>query len=167
MSPEFAPDDAASRALVLLAPDQLAEWRAGLDAPARRWIEETGFEAAPGDVRLIPGSDGAVQSAVAGLGSAQARARGRFFVAKVMAGLPAGAWHLQDTLSPHDQSEAALAALLGQYRFDRYRPGSKARAPALLKAPTAVDAQRLLAMASGEFLTRDLINTPAEDMGPA
>jgi leucyl aminopeptidase len=167
MSPEFAPDDAASRALVLLAPDQLAEWRAGLDAPARRWIEETGFEAAPGDVRLIPGSDGAVQSAVAGLGSAQARARGRFFVAKVMAGLPAGAWHLLDTLSPHDQSEAALAALLGQYRFDRYRPGSKARAPALLKAPTAVDAQRLLAMASGEFLTRDLINTPAEDMGPA
>ena len=167
MRPEFAPDDAASRALVLLAPDQLAEWRAGLDAPARRWIEETGFEAALGEVRLIPGADGAVQSAVAGLGSAQARARGRFFVAKVMAGLPAGAWHLQDTLSPHDQSEAALAALLGQYRFDRYRPGSKAGAPALLKAPTAVDAQRLLAMASGEFLTRDLINTPAEDMGPA
>ncbi|MBC7676677.1 MAG: leucyl aminopeptidase family protein, partial [Rhodoferax sp.] len=38
---------------------------------------------------------------------------------------------------------------------------------ALLKAPEGCDATRLIAMATGEFLTRDLINTPSSDMGPA
>jgi leucyl aminopeptidase len=35
-----------------------------------------------------------------------------------------------------------------------------------LVAPEGVDTARLLALAEGEYLTRDLINTPASDMGP-
>lgn len=166
MNPEFAPQDAPSRPLTLLSPEDLPAWRDGLPAPAQRWLVETGFEAGAGEVRLIPGADGGVAAAVAGLGTAQARARGRFHLAKAMAGLPGGAWHLEGSLSAHDLSEAALAALLGQYRFDRYRPSRKATAPALLKVPAGVDPRLALAMADGEFLTRDLINTPAQDMGP-
>ncbi|MBC7738261.1 MAG: leucyl aminopeptidase family protein, partial [Candidatus Saccharibacteria bacterium] len=60
--------------------------------------------------------------------------------------------------------EAALGSLLAQYRFDRYR-SQKAVTPVSL-LPEGLDAARLLAMAEGEFLTRDLINTPAADMGP-
>jgi leucyl aminopeptidase len=41
-----------------------------------------------------------------------------------------------------------------------------ARIPGL-QAPDGIDTSRLEAMAAGEFLTRDLINTPAQDMGPA
>jgi leucyl aminopeptidase len=66
-----------------------------------------------------------------------------------------------------DQSlrdEAMLGALLGQYRFDRYR-APKVAEPVVF-VPEGVDAARLLAMAEGEFLTRDLVNTPASDMGP-
>ena len=57
--------------------------------------------------------------------------------------------------------------LLAQYQFNRYRPGKTTSAPALLKAPDGCDAPQLVAMAAGEYLTRDLINTPAADMGPA
>jgi leucyl aminopeptidase len=101
------------------------------------------------------------------MGSAKARARGRFHLAKAAAGLPAGAWHLAGDLTAADKAEAALAFLLQSYRFDRYRPGKAAAEPTLLKAPDGIDAPRLSAMAEGEFLTRDLINTPALDMGPA
>ncbi len=166
MTPEFAPKDATSRPLTLITPDGLKDWRSGQAAEVGRWLEQTGFGAGAGEVRLLPGADGSVVGAVAGLGTAQARARGRFGVAKAMAALPAGAWHLEGALPAHEQSEAALAALLGQYRFDRYRPGRTPERPALLKAPDAVDPRLCLAMAAGEFLTRDLINTPAEDMGP-
>ena len=167
MPPEFAAKDAQSRPLTLVSADELADWRAALPEVVARWLSDTGFEAGAGEVRLIPGPDGAVVGAVAGTGTAQARARGRFHLAKAMAGLPGGAWHLDGVLTTAEASEAALASLLGQYRFDRYRPGRKAPAPALLKVPGAVDPRLVLAMAEGEFMTRDLINTPAQDMGPA
>jgi leucyl aminopeptidase len=63
-----------------------------------------------------------------------------------------------------EAAETALGWLLASYRFDRYKKarGAKAR----LVCPDGVDARRIEAIAAGEFLTRDLINTPASDMGP-
>lgn len=165
--PAFAAANAPSRPLHVVSPEGLDAFLAGQPAATAAWLKATGFEAGPGDLRLIPDAAGAVQAAVAGTGSAKARARGRFHLARAAAGLPEGAWHLEGDLSLADRAEAALAFLLQAYRFDRYRPGKPAAAPAVLKAPEGLDAARLIAMAEGEFLTRDLINTPALDMGPA
>ena len=165
--PALAAADAASRALHLVAPDALEAFLAAQAPATAAWLRATGFEAGAGDLRLIPAADGTVQAAVAGLGSATARARGRFHLAKAAAALPAGAWHLTGDLTATDKAESALAFLLQSYRFDRYRPSKPTAEPALLKAPDGIDAPRLIAMAEGEFLTRDLINTPALDMGPA
>ncbi|MFZ9199119.1 MAG: leucyl aminopeptidase family protein [Paracoccaceae bacterium] len=166
-NPTFAAADAASRALHLVTPDGLAAFLAAQAPATAAWLRATGFEAGPGELRLIPDADGTVQAAVAGMGSAKARARGRFHLARAAVGLPAGAWHLEGDLTQAEREEAALAFLLQSHRFDRYRPSKPVSEPALLKAPKGVDATRLLAMAEGEFLTRDLINTPALDMGPA
>ncbi|MBT8411892.1 MAG: leucyl aminopeptidase family protein, partial [Octadecabacter sp.] len=76
------------------------------------------------------------------------------------AGLPEGDYRIEGDAT----EEVALGYLLSLYRFDRYR--SQSPAMARLAAPTGVDAARLEAIAAGECLTRDLINTPAEDMGP-
>ncbi|VAW04363.1 Peptidase B [hydrothermal vent metagenome] len=67
-------------------------------------------------------------------------------------------------LEPGRAGEEALGWLLAGYAFDRYR----AQNPALARliAPESVDAARLEVIAAGEALTRDLINTPASDMGP-
>ena len=166
-NPIFAPADAVSRALHVVTPEGLERFLAAQPPATAAWLRATGFEAGPGELRLIPGADGGVQAAVAGMGSAKARARGRFHLARAAASLPAGAWHLEGDLTPAQRDEAALAFLLQSYRFDRYRPGKPAQDPALLKPPAGLDTARLLAMAEGEFLTRDLINTPALDMGPA
>jgi leucyl aminopeptidase len=167
MTPEFAPQDVVSRPLMLISQENLEVWRAKQPVSTQRWLGDTGFAGGAGEVRHIPDADGAVVAAVAGLGAEHARSRGRFQLAKVMAGLPAGAWHIEGQLSSHDQSEASLAALLGQYRFDRYRASPVSTPAARLKVPDGVDQRLILAMAEGEFLTRDLINTPSEDMGPA
>lgn len=164
MTAAFADPAAPSRPLHVVAPDQLAEWQAAQPDAVVDWLIATGFEAGLGDLRLLPG-EGGVVGAVVGLGTAASRARSRFGLVKSVGTLPAGNWHLTSDLTPDQRDEAALGWLLSAYRFDRYRKATALTAH--LKAPDGCDAATLQAMAAGEFLTRDLINTPASDMGPA
>ncbi|PJF08672.1 M17 family metallopeptidase [Pseudorhodobacter sp. MZDSW-24AT] len=163
--PAFAPADAPSLPLHVIAPDDLSDWLAGPGAAHAGWLKATGFEAALGEVRLLPGADG-LDGAVIGTGSTKARARSRFGLAKAVAALPAGDWHLSGALTEAAAQETVLGWLLASYRFDSYRPGKPAAALPRLKLPEGLDGETLLAMAAGEYLTRDLINTPANDMGP-
>ncbi|VDC25273.1 leucyl aminopeptidase family protein [Pseudogemmobacter humi] len=165
-SPAFADPGAQSLPLHVVTPGDLAGFLAGRGAAFAPWLTATGFEAGLGDLRLLPGADGGLAGAVAGLGSDQARRRTRFGLAKAAAALPGGAWHIEGDLAGDAATEAALGWLLSSYRFDRYRPGKPPAEPARLKAPAGMDGARILAMAAGEFLTRDLINAPARDMGP-
>jgi leucyl aminopeptidase len=166
MTPALAPPTPASRPLHVVAADALADWRATLPAPWQAWLTETGFEAGLGEIRLLPGPDGTVAAAVAGHGTPKTRARQRFGLARAARALPAGDWHLAGDLTPDQATEAALGWLLAGYRFNRYRPGKPEKPMATLVAPDGVDARRVAVMAAAEFLTRDLINTPAADMGP-
>ena len=165
LTPSFAEAGAASLPLHVVTPDGLDALKASLGT-AGDWLTATGFKADLGELRLLPGADGSVAGAVAGHGTAKARRRQRFGLAKAFAGLPSGAWRIEGDLTIAERSEAALAWLLTQYRFTRYKP-AKDKPRALPVCPDGVDAALLLAMARGEFLTRDLINTPAQDMGPA
>jgi leucyl aminopeptidase len=163
----FADPNAATRPLHVLRPEDLPGFLSGPGAAWAGWLSATGFEAGLGDLRLLPAADGGVAGAVAGFGSVQARRRLRFGLAKAIAGLPVGDWALAGKLDLAERTEAALAWLLSGYRFDRYRPARKPVGLPRLVCPEGLDAARLTAMAEGEALTRDLINTPAEDMGPA
>ncbi len=164
MTPAFAPPDAPSLPLHVVTSEGLGAFLAA--SPQAGWLRAAGFEAGLGELVLLPGPDG-IAGAVAGLGTDKARRRSRFGLARALAALPAGDWHLDGPLTPAQADEAALAALLSSYRFDRYRPGKAEKPQPRIKAPAGVDAARIAAMAAGEFLTRDLINTPAQDMGPA
>ncbi len=162
--PRFAEPHEIAREVTVVSADDLPGWLEGQPALVQAWLKGSGFEAGLGDLRLLPGPGGAVSAAVAGLGTAKARARLRFGIVKAFAGLPGGAWRLVGAGDQRLRDEAMLGALLGQYRFDRYR-APKVAEPVVF-VPEGVDAARLLAMAEGEFLTRDLVNTPASDMGP-
>jgi leucyl aminopeptidase len=162
----FADPSPAARPVHVLQPEDLPSFLSGPGAAWAGWLTDSGFEAALGELRLLPDPKGGVAGAVAGFGSDLARRRLRFGLAKAVAGLPAGDWRLEGKLDTRQRTEAALAWLLSAYRFDRYRP-KKTPAPARrLVCPEGLDGARLIAMAEGEALTRDLINTPAEDMGP-
>lgn len=165
-APRFADENAASLPLYVVAPADLPDWIATTGADWADWLAATGFEAGLGEVRILPGGQG-IAGAILGLGGAKSRARSRFGLAKAVAALPGGNWHLSGTLSQTEAKEAALGWLLASYRFDAYRPGKAAAQSPLLKLPEGMDGETLIAMAEGEFLTRDLINTPANDLGPA
>ncbi len=120
------------------------------DATAQAGL--TGFKAEAGTVLRLPGA------ALLGLGTGPAV---HAFGAAAFA-LPAGSvWRLAGT--GYDREEAALGFLLGAYRYDRFKPAP--RAPALLAADDA--GARTRAIAAGMSLARDLINTPANHLGPA
>src|SRR3954452_8436298 len=77
--------------------------------------------------------------------------------------LPAGTYRFAN--APHDGRLGALAFALGSYRFTRYRKASDKAVRLML--PDGVDGDDLSRIAEGMTLARDLINTPANDMGPA
>ncbi|KCV82253.1 leucyl aminopeptidase [Actibacterium atlanticum] len=160
----FASADAPSIPLHLLDADTFPSWSETLAEGQRAWLGANGFTGAAGQLCLLPGAGGIAQAAVAGMTRGKARDRKRFELATIAAKLPEGTYHLETDLAGDALEEQALGWLLGSYRFDRYKKAAPMKAR--LKAPEGVDAARLEAIAAGESLTRDLINTPASDMGP-
>jgi leucyl aminopeptidase len=161
MPPCFAAPTDPALPLVALDPSGLEGWRETADPRMVQWVAATGFAAGAGEICLLPDADGGLAGALFGLGEGP----GRFAIAGAAAKLPERVWRLDGVEGVAARQEAALAWLLAGYRFTRYRdrPAMQAR----LIAPEGVDADRIAAIAAGEFLTRDLINTPANDMGPA
>lgn len=160
----FAAPGAPSLPLHVIAADRLADFLKTCTEAQTRWIKASNFTPRLGRVLLVPGANGAPALALIGYGDKSARQRQRFALARARAALPKGNWHLVSDLKGDELHEAALGWLLAGYCFDRYK--SRPRPLVRLKAPDGVDALRLEAIAAGEVLTRDLINTPASDMGP-
>ncbi|QKV19464.1 leucyl aminopeptidase family protein [Oricola thermophila] len=133
---------------------------AALAPAASRWIEETGFKAGAGEVLLVPGDEpGTVAGAVLGLGEAD----DPFAAGALARKLPAGDWYFEDG-GEIDLRLASLGFLMGAYRFSRYRkPASPA--PRLV-LDRNLDRGEIGAVAEAVWLARDLVNTPANDLGP-
>ena len=161
---QFAPVSADAIPLRLIAPDGVEAALAGLGASHRAWAQHHGFAGALAEVCALPGDHGRPFAILIGTGSAQDRLRKRFAIGAAIAALPDADYVLTDALAGSEGAEIALGYLLSLYRFDRYR--TQSRPKARLVAPEGVDCARLERIAAAEALTRDLINTPAEDMGP-
>jgi leucyl aminopeptidase len=164
MTLTFAPDGTDALPLHVIESAALDAWLADQPDRVAQWVRAAGFTGALGKHLLVPDADGKPVMALAGYGTAAQRARGRFHLAAVASALPGGLWRIASGLPADRLEEEALGWLLSAYAFDRYR--SQTRNPARLVAPAGVDTARLEAIAAGEALTRDLINTPANDMGP-
>ncbi|KGJ09429.1 leucyl aminopeptidase family protein [Paracoccus sphaerophysae] len=164
--PEFAPADAAARPLWLVPQGEDGPvWPEGVDSG---FAAATGFAGRPGQLCLLPG-EGGVSWALFGVGRpatpADRPARERFALARAAEALPEGAWRIAGAPAGYDMAHGALGWLFAQYRFGRYKTAEPPRAR--LVCPEGVDRDAVLAMAAGEYLARDLINTPASDLGPA
>jgi leucyl aminopeptidase len=130
------------------------------DAATRRWLQATGFKAVEHSHALVPGADGGIAEVWVGVaGTTDAHV-----LSALPTALPAGTYRLADDALAIDPEAAALSWALGSYAFDRYKPRS--RTPATLMLPPSEGARRGLALAEAICRTRDLVNTPAEDMGP-
>ena len=135
---------------------------AGLNERTRAFARACGFEAKPGQSLLEPGEDGALERVLFGVEARGARRRDPFLPGKLATLLPPGLYRFDR--APPDPAAAALAFLLSRYRFSRYLAPMTERAR--LCAPEGVDAARLARIARAVAMGRDLVNTPANDMGP-
>src|SRR5262249_33062956 len=136
--------------------------RARLAPQASAFANASAFEPRPGRHLLLPGPDGALAGVLFALETADEPHKDLFRPGALPGLLPGGTYRFAD--APHDARLGALAFALGTYRFARYRkPDDK---EVRLEVPAGVDADDLTRIAGGVVLARDLINTPANDMGP-
>lgn len=161
MSARFATD--CTNPIPLYVVEQDGEWPSGLTPHQVEWAKANGFNGNLGEVSLLP-ADGNIAGAMIGWGTEKGRNRGRFHLAAAVNKLPAGCYEIHSGI-PKDQLEIeALGWLMSQYQFTKYVKPSTSETH--LVAPEGINAKRVEAIAEGVFLTRDLINTPASDMGP-
>jgi leucyl aminopeptidase len=163
MHPAFETDPAISAIPITFATK--ATWSsvsATLPAQARQFAQANGFAAKPGECLTLPAADGAIAHVIFGLEDETAKWRDLFRPGQLPGLLPQGVYRFAN--APHDTRLAALAFALGSYRFGRYRK-SDAR-NVRLTPPEGVDVAEVSRMAEAAALARDLINMPANDMGP-
>ncbi len=164
MAPKFAGKTQKAIPIDFIQSDALKAWLSKASTQDKAWVKASGFTAALGQTVNIPDMDGNIKRVLAGWGDAAGRARGRYWAASVAAKLPKGVYEFASGLNKSELAEASLSWLLAQYAFDRYKV--KSGAVAKLKLNKNIDQKRLEILAAGEFLTRDMINIPASDMGP-
>lgn len=140
----------------------------GLSDADRRWLEAVRFTGAAKRQALIPGAGPGPAAAALGQGNGAAgdpSGPSELLIGQLSATLPPGLYHLGETATaPH---LAAVAWGLGAYRFRRYKTQANGERPASLKLPQGVDRDAVLNEVEAVWAGRDLINTPASDLGPA
>lgn len=131
-----------------------------LDPRHQAWLKAVDFKPKRGNWVLLPGADGveAVAFALDDKSTANPLLPGALPPV-----LPAGDYHFGWT--PERPDVAALAWALGSYAFRRYKPAANKSAKRL-RLPQGVSRDDIIPTAAALWLARDLINTPANDMGP-
>jgi leucyl aminopeptidase len=156
-------DPSAALPIHVVTPDGLPARLEALGDFVATFARANGFEAKAGQCLALPDASGAIAGALFGLGRRGDPARSPFLPGKAASLLPAGVWHFEGPLE--DDGLAALAFALESHRFDRYKsaPPREVR----LRVGEGVDLAHVDRTARAVRLARDLVNTPANDLGPA
>ena len=163
MSAEFV-DGKDATPLFVLEKDEVAGWLQTRCAEEEAWAKANGFTGALGQICMLPGPGGTPAAALFGFGTAKDRARSRLHYGVLPGKLPKGNYSIEKMAGDPDM--AALGWLLGSYSFRRYSHDGAPKSVAGLAAPQGADAPRAEAIAAAAALTCDLINPPANDLGP-
>jgi leucyl aminopeptidase len=136
----------------------------GLIEVQRNWLETRGWAPKSGAVLLLPNESGGVGGALLGVGREDWATQAPLLPGALPGALPSGDYRFASPLP--DPDLATLAWLAGSYRFDRYKAENDLK-PKRLVLPDGVDRAGVLALAEALYFGRDLINMPANDLGPA
>jgi leucyl aminopeptidase len=136
----------------------------GLSSAERAWVEAQGWTAKQGTVLLLPNGQGGVGGVLLGTGGNDWAMQSPLLLGVLPAALPPGDYRFVSPLP--DPELAAVAFLAGSYRFTRYKTANGQK-PKRLVLPEDADREEVLALAEALYFGRDLINTPANDLGPA
>ena len=127
------------------------------------WLEATGWKAKPGAHALLPGENG-LAGVILALGDGEPRPAAALHLGSLAAALPEGVYALSDF--PGAPDDAVLAWLMGAYSFRRYFTDEPRKIRKLV-LPKGADRAAALAKAQAIWFARELINLPANDLGPS
>ena len=154
--------DAKTVPIIPIEKDVFDAWRADQPEAMRAWVKSTGFKAAPRSLSFVSGENGSLGRVLLGT-----EAHDDFWAYADLPGrLPEGTYRIDARMDRAAATGAALGWAMGCYAFDRYAAKSAAPVPALVW-PEGANRAHVRAAAEATTAVRDLINTPAGDMGPA
>ena len=156
-----ADNDQPARSIHLVEAAGYDDWLAAQPDRVRAIAAAQKFQGKPGELAIVPGEAAGDWWVVAGI--ANKAAPGPWCLAKLAETLPEGMYRLAEG-SP---DAAALGWLTAHYRFDRYRKDENPVAPRVLLTSDVARIESTVQLAQAIALVRDLVNTPAADMGPA
>lgn len=136
-----------------------AEYSKALRAGQRASLAGQKFDGSAFQVGIVP--DGENWFAIGGV--ANPESLGSYCLAKLAEDLPAGTYRLADG----DPQAAMHGWFTAQHRFERYKKDDTAAGPRILLSKQAKHIDAAIAEAQAVNLVADMVNTPAEDMGPA
>ncbi|AVM74893.1 leucyl aminopeptidase family protein [Magnetospirillum gryphiswaldense] len=148
--------------LVPVRKSGLESWRQTQPEAGRAWMEANNFTAEPGQVLVMPHPEGHAAAILVGLSDDD----DPWAFAGVVAKLPLGTYAIAGALPPRQADWAALSWALATYAFGRYKSRGGRDWPKLVW-PEHADRDWVTNTARATALVRDLINTPAADLGPA
>jgi len=152
-------EDDNSKPSIIITPIQtlqLKKWLFSQPSYIQHWIKSTGFDATHGTRIQVPNLDGSLNCVLFGINENPTL----WDWSNLPTGLAPNVYRLNKLTNNTDTKNAALAWALSLYKFDRYRQ-PKSPSPVLIK-PSNFDANLVIST----YLVRDLINTPANDLGP-
>ena len=146
-----------------VTPALFENWKEDHVGPLLAWAETANFSGKAGQLVMLPDGAGGLAGVLLGLGSTP----DPLATAALSGKLPAGDYRLADTTPAQITELAPLAWAMGLYTFDRYLAKKKPNVdmPRLV-VPVGTDLEEIDRLNSAVYLARDLINTPAADMGP-
>ncbi|HWK44865.1 MAG TPA: leucyl aminopeptidase family protein [Stellaceae bacterium] len=151
--------------ITAITKERFASWSNSQPEPVAAWLRNIGFSGEAGKTALLPGVGGSLAGVVQGVAVTEPL----WSLAGLPDTLPEGLYRIEGSLDglfgAGGATHAALGWALGSYAFTRYK--SRGRGFAKLAWPDEADRPEVEHLAAGVALARDLINTPAEDMGPA
>ena len=145
--------------LHLVSKDGLPEWKKGLSSAQRAALDAQKFTGAPNETAIVP--DGEGWFAVGGV--ADPAKLTSWCLARLAEVLPAGTY----ARAQGEPGAAMHGWQCAQYGFTRYRKETEKTGPRILLTRDAGAIDAAIAEAGAVGKVRDLVNTPAEDMGPA
>ncbi|MFA6219354.1 MAG: leucyl aminopeptidase family protein [Erythrobacter sp.] len=145
-------------AIHLVTRETFPNWVKQLSAGQRAALEAQKFDGSGYQVGIVPDGDG--WFAVGGV--ANPNNLSSWCMARLAEALPEGTYRRAEG----DPGPAMHGWQTGQYQFDRYKKPERPVGPRILLTRAAGRIEAATAEAQAVCLVRDLVNTPAEDMGP-
>ncbi len=141
------------------------DWMRAQPQAIRNLAQAQKFAGKAGTHLILPGAKDS-WSVLAGVGDTSAL--GLWSIAKLAESLPGGTYRIITGKKSATLCHAALGWLLAQHRFTRYKPDSRdASGARILLTSEVATMPEWIAQAAATALVRDMVDTPAADMGPA